>query len=327
MRLVPQGKVHPKGGPDGGDGGKGGDVVIVGDANVSTLLDFRYKHHFRARRGEDGRGKNQHGADGEGIELRFPPGTLVYDHDSGEVLCDLREGDRVVLARGGKGGFGNDHFKSPTNQVPRQSTDGEDGVEIMLRLELKLIADIGLIGLPNAGKSTLLSAVTAATPKIADYPFTTLSPQLGIAELDASRRVVLADIPGLIEGAAEGHGLGHEFLRHVERTRVLVHVLDASPIDGSSPADNYRTIRAELSAYSAVLAEKPEIIALNKTDLLGDPEAAEASLEALRAELRLGRDDRLLAVSGATHAGLAPLLEACWAEVGGADEPWPARGR
>lgn len=305
-------KYIPKGGPDGGDGGKGGDVIVEGDANVQTLMDFRHQHHFKATRGADGTGKNMHGADGEDVVLRLPPGTLIYNNETGELLYDLNEGERFAIAKGGRGGLGNDHFKSSTNQVPRESTDGEPGGELELRLELKLIADVGLIGMPNAGKSTLLSTITHATPKVAAYPFTTLSPQLGIAEIDSSRRMVFADIPGLIQGASEGVGLGHEFLRHVERTRVLVHLVDAAPPDGSDPADNYKAIRDELFNYHAELAEKPEIVVLSKGDLLGGEDELREAGKELRAKLQLGADVQLVAISSASGQGLRELLEACW---------------
>ncbi len=305
-------KYIPKGGPDGGDGGKGGSVIVVGDANIQTLMDFRHQHHFKATRGADGRGKNMYGADGEDVILRLAPGTLIYNNESGELVCDLVLGDEIVIALGGRGGLGNDRFKSSTNQVPREQTDGDPGGELELRLELKLIADVGLIGKPNAGKSTLLSTITHATPKVAAYPFTTLSPQLGIAEVDPGRRIVFADIPGLIEGASEGVGLGHEFLRHVERTRVLVHLIDASPADGSDPETNYRAIRDELMNYSAELAEKPEIVVLSKSDLISDADEVEAAVKAMRASLQLGAETQLLAISSANSQGLRELLEACW---------------
>lgn len=318
-------KYVPKGGPDGGDGGRGGDVIAVGDENVQTLLDFRNQRKWSAERGGDGRGKNMHGADGGDVVLRLPPGTMILEAETGDLVHDLAPGDRAVIARGGKGGLGNDHFKSSTNQAPRQSTPGEKGEELALRLELKLIADVGLVGLPNAGKSTLLAAATRATPKIADYPFTTLTPQLGIAQLDLERRLVLADIPGLIEGAAEGVGLGHEFLRHIERTRVLVHVLDVEPVDGSDPVANYRTIRGELGEYSPELAEKHELIAVSKTDLVGE-EGAKAVIDRIRRELQLGAREEVLAISAATGAGVRALLEACWSDLHKEPDRWPSKG-
>ncbi|MBN1490704.1 MAG: GTPase ObgE, partial [Phycisphaerae bacterium] len=249
-------KFIPKGGPDGGNGGDGGDVCLVADADVSTLLDLTGRHHWIARNGTPGMGKNMHGRNGEHCIIRVPPGTLVYDRDHGMLLKDLDQpGMQVCVAQGGRGGRGNEAYKSATNQAPRQADLGEPGQERWLRLELKLIADVGVVGLPNAGKSTLLSRLSRARPKIADYPFTTLEPQLGIVELSGYRRFVMADIPGLIEGAHEGVGLGDAFLRHIERTRVLVHLVDACPMDGSpTPVEAYRTIREELSKYSATLA-------------------------------------------------------------------------
>jgi len=311
-----RGKYQPKGGPDGGDGGRGGDVIAVEEQGVQTLLDFRGKHHWKATNGRPGEGSNRTGADGEDVILPLPAGTMIYDVATGELIADLREGDRVVIAKGGKGGLGNAYFKNAINQAPRETTDGEPGEERDLRLELKLIADVGLVGLPNAGKSTLLAAISAATPKVADYPFTTLAPQLGIAELDPERRLVFADIPGLIEGAAEGHGLGHDFLRHIERTRAIVHVVEIEPKDGGDPLENYRTIRKELGDYSPVLAEKPEIIVISKTDLLGDVEDAQTAVELFCKELQLGASEVVLPVSSATGDGLRELLEACWEHFG-----------
>ncbi|MCA9293055.1 MAG: GTPase ObgE [Phycisphaerales bacterium] len=322
-------KYVPKGGPDGGDGGDGGNVVAVGDPSRHTLLDFQYTKKWAAKNGGQGLGANCTGANGDDIVLKLPAGTLIYaeslpdEHgaptatpEDRELLCDLQEGERIVIARGGRGGRGNNAFKSPTNQTPREHELGETGEERRIRLELKLIADVGFVGLPNAGKSTLLRASTRATPKVADYPFTTLTPQLGITELDLERRLVLADIPGLIEGAADGAGLGHRFLRHVERTRVLVHVLDIEPADGSDPIANYETIRQELHAYSSILAEKPEIIAINKIDLLGDGEPngedAKTAMAMLRSSLKLGAKDQVFTISAATGAGVPALMEACY---------------
>jgi GTP-binding protein len=302
-------KYVPKGGPDGGDGGNGGSVIFVADPNKNTLLDFAGKHHWRAERGEAGMGKKMYGESGDDLVIPVPPGTLVYDTDKDVLLTDLDElGKRVVIAKGGKGGRGNWHFKSSTNQTPRYAEPGTEGEERNLRLELKLIADVGLVGMPNAGKSTLLATVSAARPKIADYPFTTLEPQLGIAELSGFRRIVVADIPGLIEGAQHGAGLGHAFLRHIERTKIIVHLLDMFPIDGSDPVENYRKIRAELEAFSPQLAAKREIIAANKVDLALDEEA-DAAVERLRTALP-GRE--ALAISGATRRGIEPLLERIW---------------
>lgn len=306
-------KYVPKGGPDGGDGGDGGSVIAVADENVNTLLEFRGRHHWAAENGQPGGGKQMTGAAGRDCVVRVPPGTVIYDADTGERLADLAAGDRVVLARGGRGGRGNEHFKSPTNQTPRHAEPGQPGQQRRLRLELKLIADVGIVGMPNAGKSTLLAALTRAHPRIADYPFTTLSPQLGVAVLDETRRLVVADIPGLIEGAAQGAGLGHEFLRHVERTRVLVHLLDAVPPDGSDPAENYRRVRHELGAYSPLLLGKPELIVLNKIDLL-DEEGVRAAMARLREALGL-ESGQLMAISAATRRGTRELLERLWAMV------------
>jgi GTPase len=305
-------KYVPKGGPDGGNGGDGGSVIFIADPNVNTLLDFRGRHDWEAQDGEAGRGSQQSGAAGKDCIIRVPAGTLVYDAQTGEILHDLGPGEQVVVAKGGLGGWGNEHYKTSTNQTPRSAEPGEPGQERNLRLELKLIADVGIVGLPNAGKSTLLASVTRATPKIADYPFTTLAPQLGIAELDPTRRIVLADIPGLIEGAAQGAGLGHDFLRHVERTKVLVHLLDVMPTDESDPAENYRKIRRELEEYSPLLAEKKEIIALNKVDLLGSPQERLEVVRTLRATLRLGHNEEVIAVSAAAKIGVRDLLEKVW---------------
>src|SRR5688572_20097260 len=300
-------KYIPKGGPDGG---RGGDVVFVADPNKNTLLDFSGRHHWHARRGEAGMGKKMYGESGGDLVIPIPPGTLVYDREHNVLLADLsKPHKRVVIARGGKGGRGNWHFKSSTNQTPRYAEPGTEGEERNLRLELKLIADVGLVGMPNAGKSTLLATVSSARPKIADYPFTTLEPQLGIVELSGFRRVVMADIPGLIEGAQHGAGLGHAFLRHIERTTIIVHLLDMFPLDGSDPADNYRTIRRELEAFSPQLAAKREIVAANKMDLALDEEG-DAAVEKLRRALP---DKEVLAISGATRRGIDPLLERVWA--------------
>ncbi len=305
-----RGKGLPKGGPDGGDGGRGGDVVLAADDGLNTLIDFRGRPEWSAPSGERGRGKQQYGADADDLVIRVPAGTMAIDDERGEVVCDLGQGESAIVAKGGRGGFGNEHFKSAINQTPRKATPGERGERFRLRLELKLIAEVGLIGIPNAGKSTLLRALTRATPKVADYPFTTLSPQLGIAELDPARRLVLADIPGLIEGASGGAGLGHDFLRHVERTTVLVHLLDACPVDGSDPVEAYRTVRAELAGYSEQLAHKAEIVVLNKVDLLGGEEEIEAALGELRGRIPPGRE--LMAISGATGIGMRALLERLW---------------
>lgn len=319
-------KYNPKGGPDGGDGGRGGDIILAADEGLNTLIDFRGIYEWKAQPGEPGGSKNCTGADAEDLTIRVPAGTMVYDEESGELLADIGPGETVVIARGGRGGLGNDHFKTSVNQAPRHATPGEPGEEKALRLELKIIAEVGLVGLPNAGKSSLLKMVTRADPKIADYPFTTLSPQLGIAGLDNERRIVIADIPGLIEGAAEGAGLGHDFLRHIERTRVIVHVLDVQPPDGSTPAGNYRTIRKELMDYSHELAEKPEIIALNKLDMLGGEDLWDAAVKALRAELKLDARHEIVGMSGGIGVGTRELLDKLWAMLHHSDEAvggWP----
>src|SRR3954468_5092595 len=299
-------KYVPKGGPDGGDGGSGGSVVFEADPNKNTLLDFSGRHHWRAERGEGGMGKKMSGLSGDDLVIRVPLGTLIFDDEHKILLADLdAPGKRVSIAHGGKGGKGNWHFRSPTNQAPRYAEPGTEGQERRVRLELKLIADVGLVGMPNAGKSTLLRSISAARPKVADYPFTTLDPQLGIVELVGYRRIVVADIPGLIEGAQHGAGLGHNFLRHIERTKIIVHLLDLYPLDGSDPAQNYRTIRRELEAFSPTLANKRELVAANKMDLAVDDDA----LAKLRRELP---DKEIFPISGVSRQGLDPLLEKLW---------------
>jgi len=289
------------GGPDGGDGGKGGDVWILAVEGLNTLIDFRYQQHFKAQTGGHGMGQNRHGADGEDVVLRVPVGTEILDEDQETVLADLTaEGQRVLLAKGGNGGFGNAHFKSSVNQAPRRANPGLEGEERAIWLRLKLIADAGLIGLPNAGKSTFLAAVSAATPKIADYPFTTLHPNLGVVDLSAGERFVLADIPGLIEGAADGAGLGTRFLGHVERCAVLLHLIDATQ---ESATRAYRTVRAELEAYGGGLADKAELVALNKCDALDA-----ASVARKRAALSRAIGKPVAVISGVSGAGVVELL-------------------
>lgn len=267
-------KYIPKGGPDGGDGGRGGSVFAVADRNLNTLVEFRYARIFKAQKGENGRGAQCYGKAGEDLVIRVPVGTVFTDIDSEEVVADLAaDGQRVCLAHGGKGGLGNVHFKSSTNRAPRQHTLGEPGEERELALELKVLADVGLLGMPNAGKSTFIRAVSAARPKVADYPFTTLAPNLGVVRVDNERSFVIADIPGLIEGAAEGAGLGHQFLRHLQRTRLLLHLVDVSPYGGSGdPIDDARKIVAELAKYSDELVEKERWLVLNKIDQLPEEE-------------------------------------------------------
>ncbi|SHI45894.1 GTP-binding protein [Palleronia salina] len=295
------------GGPDGGDGGRGGDVVVEVVDGLNTLIDFRYQQHFFAKNGQQGMGKQRTGADGDDIVLRVPVGTEILDEDEETVIADLTEvGQRLVLARGGNGGWGNLHFKSSTNQAPRRANPGQPGVERTVWLRLKLIADAGLLGLPNAGKSTFLAATSNARPKIADYPFTTLHPNLGVVGVDGAE-FVMADIPGLIAGAHEGRGIGDRFLGHVERCSVLLHLVDATAED---PAADYRTIIDELEAYGGVLAEKPRITALNKIDALDEEEraAAKKSLEAVA-------DGPLWLMSGVSGEGLTEVLRAVRAEI------------
>jgi GTPase len=301
----------PKGGPNGGDGGKGGDVILAVDEGLNTLIDFRGIYDWQAENGDGGGIKQCTGANAPDKVIRVPAGTIVYDENTGEQLVDLGPGDSIVIAKGGKGGYGNEHFKNAVNQTPRTASPGEPGEVLALNLELKVIAEVGLVGLPNAGKSTFLKSVTRADPKIANYPFTTLSPQLGIAILDQSRRVVIADIPGLIEGAADGAGLGHDFLRHIERTQVIIHVLDVEPDNAMGAATNYRSIRQELVEYSSELAEKPEMIALNKLDLM-TPEDQKEAIGALRTELQLDANQEIYPISGATGFRCDELLEAAW---------------
>lgn len=261
-------KFVPKGGPNGGDGGKGGDIIIAADENISTLIDFKYKKHYIAQRGEHGKGKNQHGRNGEDLVIPVPVGTVVKDSNTGQVIADVtRNEQKVTIAKGGRGGRGNARFATSTNQAPRYTEPGEEGKELVLSLELKLLADAGIIGFPNAGKSTLISRISAAKPKIADYPFTTLVPNLGVVRLEEGRSFVIADIPGIIEGAHEGTGLGIRFLKHVERTRLLVHLLDLSPVSGRNPANDYEVMNRELEKFSPELAMKPQLVVLNKMDI------------------------------------------------------------
>ena len=302
-------KYIPKGGPDGGDGGNGASVIFVADENKNTLLDFAGQHHWHAKRGENGMGKKMYGKAGDDLVISVPVGTVVHDKTSDKIVADLsRHGQRAMICRGGTGGRGNFHFRNSVNQAPRFAEPGTLGEEKHLKLELKLIADVGIAGKPNAGKSTLLSVISSARPKVADYPFTTLVPQLGIAALDEERRVVFADIPGLIEHASEGAGLGHAFLRHIERCRLIVHVVELYPADESSPIDNYRIIRRELEQFGDELAGKPELIVANKIDLSDNDDA----LNAFRAALA---PREVIAISGATRQNVPQFLEAVWTKL------------
>ncbi len=295
------------GGPDGGDGGRGGDVWVEAVDGLNTLIDYRYQQHFKAQTGMHGMGRNRTGGKGADVTLKVPVGTQVYEEDNETLICDLTGiGQRVQLAKGGNGGFGNQHFKTSTNQAPRRANPGLPGQEMTIWLRLKLIADAGLVGLPNAGKSTFLAAVTAAKPKIADYPFTTLHPNLGVVRIDA-REFVLADIPGLIEGAHEGVGIGDRFLGHVERTRVLLHLVSARE---DSPAKAYKTVRGELEAYGQGLTDKAEIVALSQVDLL-DADARKKKLAALKRAC----GDSPIALSAATGEGVQDVLRALAAVI------------
>jgi len=305
------------GGPDGGDGGRGGDVIVEAVANLNTLIDYRYQQHFKAQNGHHGMGANRSGADGKDVVLRVPAGTQILDEANETVLLDLtKPGERHVLLRGGDGGFGNAHFKSSTNRAPRRATKGWPGEERWLWLRLKLIADAGLVGLPNAGKSTLLARVSRARPKIADYPFTTLKPQLGVVVIHGEE-FVLADLPGLIEGASEGAGLGHRFLGHVERCAVLLHLVDATEDD---VVTNWRKIRSELRAYGHGVAAKPEILVLNKADATPEDE-----LQKKRARLKRAARRPVLVMSGATGGGIDAVLTSALRAIQAARESAPAK--
>src|SRR5687768_10434128 len=304
-------KFVPRGGPDGGDGGSGGSVYIVATPTKNTLVDFRFHPEFKARRGQHGQGSNKTGQTADDLDIAVPVGTLVFEKDSdGDVrlLGDLaEEGQRVLVARGGRGGRGNARFVSSTNRAPRRTEPGGEGEEKLLRLQLKLIADVGLIGFPNAGKSTLISRISAARPKIADYPFTTLIPNLGVVTLNDDRGFVVADVPGLIKGAHEGHGLGHQFLRHIERTKVLVHLVDVSGASGRDPVEDFDTILDELQRFSPAVAAKPQIVAANKIDAVDEPDRVKA-LERHVKKRKLP----FLRISGATGQGVDALIEAAW---------------
>lgn len=298
-------KYVPKGGPAGGDGGNGGDIIFEVDEGLSTLMDFRYQRHLKAERGQNGMSKGKHGKDAEPLIVPVPPGTTVYDDKSGELIADLVEhGQRAIIAKGGRGGRGNVRFATSRNPAPNISENGEPGEEKEVRLELKLIADVGLVGFPSVGKSTLLSVVTSAKPKIADYHFTTLAPNLGVVDTEDHRSFVMADLPGLIEGAHEGVGLGHQFLRHVERTRLIVHVIDMSAMEGRDPYEDYVTINRELEEYDKKLSERPQIIVANKMDMPG----AEENLANFKEQIEEEID--IFPISALTKQGLRELLYA-----------------
>jgi GTP-binding protein len=297
-------KFVPMGGPDGGDGGRGGDVIVRGDRNLATLLDYTYRDSWEAERGEHGMGSNKTGRSGSDVVLPVPAGTIIRDHDTGEFVGEiLADGEEIIVAKGGRGGKGNAQFVSSTHQAPREWEPGREGVERKLDLELKLIADVGLVGMPNAGKSTLLSVISKATPKIADYPFTTLSPNLGVVQLTDHRTFVVADVPGIIEGASEGKGLGLQFLRHIERTRVLAFLI---PIDSVEWQQEFDQLRHEISVYSPELARKPYCVVFTKLDLLG-----EDYVPPIEAPGAFG----LYAISAAARTGLEALLAAWWSEL------------
>ena len=316
-------KYVPRGGPDGGDGGRGGSIYAVADRNINTLVDYRYARIHRARDGENGRGSDQYGKSAPDVELRVPVGTVVSDLEDGSAIADLdRDGSRALVARGGAGGLGNLHFKSSINRAPRQFTRGGEGESRRLRLELKLLADVGLLGMPNAGKSTLIRAVSAARPKVADYPFTTLTPGLGVVRADVNRSFVLADIPGLIEGAAEGAGLGHQFLRHLARTRLLLHLVDIAPADpGADPVREAKGIVGELRKYDEALYRKPRWLVLNKVDLLPEEQREDAARRFLKG---FGWKGPSFAISALTGAGCRDLVFAVMDYLEGRPEP---RGR
>jgi GTPase len=316
-------KFIPMGGPDGGDGGRGGSVWAVADRNINTLVEYRYTRHFRARNGEGGRGSDCYGKGADDIELRVPVGTVIRDEDSGDLVADLAaDGQRALLAKGGKGGLGNLHFKSSTNRAPRQFTYGEEGEERRLNLELRVLADVGLLGMPNAGKSTFIRAVSAARPKVADYPFTTLHPNLGVVRVDSDRSFVIADIPGLIEGAAEGHGLGHQFLRHLARTRLLLHLVDLAPFDPEAdPVREARAIVEELRKYDEDLYRKPRWLVLNKLDLIPEDERT-ARIEAfIKAFGWTGPVFAIAAISGQDCQPLTYAIMDHLAEMKRTEEP------
>lgn len=313
-------KFVPRGGPDGGDGGSGGSVYLVADPHRNTLVHFRFNPEFAAQRGGHGEGSNRHGRNGRDLEVPVPVGTTVQalDADTGEpvLVADLTEvGQRVRVAKGGRGGLGNAHFATSTNRAPRKVQPGEPGDELSLRLTLKLLADVGLVGFPNAGKSTLISRISAAKPKVANYPFTTLTPHLGVVSLSDDRSFVVADVPGLIEGAHEGHGLGHQFLRHIERTKVLAHLVDVSSESGRDPVEDFETIRRELELYDPSMLAKPQVVVATKLDAVDEPDRIK-TLQTRAKDLSLP----FFKISAASGEGLPALLEALWVPVAEARE-------
>jgi len=313
-------KFIPFGGPNGGDGGRGGSVYAVADVNLNTLIDYRYSRRHEARNGEPGRGSDQFGAAADDIVLRMPVGTILTDLDTGIVVAELMTpGEKVLVCKGGDGGFGNLHFKTSTNRAPRQKTPGWPGESRHLKLELRVLADVGLLGMPNAGKSTLIAAISNARPKIADYPFTTLYPNLGVVRVGPEKSFVVADLPGLIEGAAEGAGLGHQFLRHLQRTRLLLHVVDIAPLDDSTdPVAQVRALAAELKKYDAHLAAKPRWLVLNKIDMVAGADRVPRVKDFVR---RLRWKGPVFEVSALARKGLDPLIRAVYEHVAGAREP------
>jgi GTP-binding protein len=312
-------KFVPRGGPSGGDGGLGGSVFVVASPHTNTLINYRFHPEFSAERGDHGQGSNRTGRNGENMELAVPIGTLVYEKTGDaehplRLLADLAEdGQRVLVAKGGRGGLGNAHFATSTNRAPRKVQPGEAGEIKDLRLEMKLLADVGLVGFPNAGKSTLISRISAARPKIADYPFTTLTPNLGVVQLSGDRSFVVADVPGLIEGAHRGLGLGHQFLRHLERTKVLIHLVDVSSASGRDPVDDFETVRTELELFDPAFASKPQLVAANKIDAMDDEQRL-AQLEKRAKKLKLP----FFKISGVTGEGVPRLLEAAWTHLAAA---------
>lgn len=306
-------KYIPMGGPNGGDGGRGGSIYAIADRNINTLVDYRYTRKFIGKRGENGGGADQYGAGGDDIILRMPVGTVIYDQNTDDILADLAEdGQKVLIAKGGKGGLGNLHFKSSTNRAPRQKTNGEQGEEFELRLELRVLADVGLLGLPNAGKSTLIRAISSARPKVADYPFTTLHPNLGVVRVDDEKSFVVADVPGLIEGAADGAGLGIRFLKHLQRTRILLHLVDIAPIDpDADPVRDAKAIVGELIKHDPELADKPRWLVLNKLDLIPEEDREKAIKDFLKAYKKATKyDGPVFPIAAINGEGTKPLIYA-----------------